>query len=129
MSDDSNTQEDLKTRLTPEQYSITQEKATEPPFSGEYYMNKEDGEYNCVVCGNKLFSSETKYDSGTGWPSFSQPIEYKNVELAPDDSTGQMRTEVKCSECKAHLGHVFDDGPNPTGQRYCINSGALKFKK
>ncbi|MBI2453342.1 peptide-methionine (R)-S-oxide reductase MsrB [Candidatus Peregrinibacteria bacterium] len=123
-------------RLTPEQYRITREKGTEMPFTGKYYNCKEKGTYICVCCGNPLFSSETKYDSGTGWPSYFEPIDKKNVKVEEDVSHGMIRTEVMCNHCGAHLGHVFPDGPRElpdgqkcTGERYCINSAALKLNK
>jgi peptide-methionine (R)-S-oxide reductase len=119
--------EEWKKELTPDQYEVCRMKGTEQAFTGEYYKTKDPGVYKCAACGNELFTSETKYDSGTGWPSFYKPISEENVETEEDMSYGMSRTEVMCSKCGAHLGHVFPDGPRPTGQRYCINSVSLKL--
>lgn len=118
-----------KAKLTLEQYKVLREKGTEPPFTGAYVHTNEKGMFTCAACGNELFSSNTKFDSGTGWPSFWAPEKEKNVELITDTSHGTIRTEVRCARCGSHLGHVFDDGPPATGQRFCINSCALYLKK
>ena len=123
------TDEDWKSKLTPEQYEICRNKGTEIPFSGKHYYVKDKGIYKCVCCGNELFKSDTKFDSGTGWPSFYEPINQGNVEYQADYSYGIKRVEIVCKKCGAHLGHVFDDGPSPTNKRYCINSVSLRLVK
>lgn len=123
------TPKEWKETLTPEQFEVCINKGTEPPFTGKYYNSKEKGTYKCVCCGETLFKSDTKYDSGSGWPSFWQPLSDEKIEYISDTDYGMARTEVNCKKCGAHLGHVFDDGPKPTNLRYCINSISLDLDK
>ena len=122
-------EEEWRTLLTNDQYQVLRQKATEPPFSGAYWDVKHDGVYRCAACETPLFTSDTKYDSGTGWPSFYEPVSENAVRMLPDTSHGMVRTEVVCGTCGSHLGHLFDDGPQPTGQRYCINSLSLDLEE
>jgi peptide-methionine (R)-S-oxide reductase len=122
------TEEEWRKELTPEEYHVLREAGTERAFTGEYWDHHGDGAYRCRACGAKLFDSATKFDSGTGWPSFTDPMNREHVELVPDTSHGMVRTEVRCGSCGSHLGHVFDDGPGETGERFCINSCSLDFK-
>ncbi|MES2591919.1 MAG: peptide-methionine (R)-S-oxide reductase MsrB [Bacteroidota bacterium] len=123
------TEDDWKKQLNPEQYRVLRQKGTEAPFSGKYYLHEENGMYVCAGCGAELFKSDTKFDAGCGWPSFSDVVDPKKVVYTKDKSFGMIRTEITCAQCGGHLGHVFDDGPTPTGLRYCINSAAIDFKK
>ena len=123
------TEEEWRAELTPEQFAVCRMKATEPAFSGEYNACKDAGVYQCTCCGAELFNSATKYESGSGWPSFWEPVAQNSVRMESDESHGMVRTEVLCNSCNAHLGHIFEDGPAPTGQRYCMNSVSLQLKK
>jgi peptide-methionine (R)-S-oxide reductase len=123
------TDKEWKEILTDKQFEILRQKGTEPPFTGELLHNKDKGKYRCAGCGEELFPSDTKFESGSGWPSFWAPIEKENIETKSDTSFGMERTEILCKKCGGHLGHVFDDGPQPTGKRFCVNSAALKFEK
>jgi len=123
------TDDEWKKELTPEQYQVARQCGTEPPFTGKYWNLHDDGTYHCVCCNAKLFSSGTKFESGSGWPSFYAPLDENNLKMIDDTSHGMRRVEVDCATCGAHLGHVFPDGPKPTGQRFCINSASLAFEK
>lgn len=123
------TDEEWKKILNPQQYEVLREKGTEAPYSGKYYLHNEKGTYVCAACGTELFKSDTKFDAGCGWPSFSDVIDSTRVIYTKDKSHGMIRTEITCARCGGHLGHIFDDGPAPTGQRYCINSVSIEFKK
>lgn len=125
----SRTEAEWREKLSPQAYEVTRMAATERPFTGPFLDNKQDGSYTCVCCGAELFSSDAKFDSGSGWPSFTEPANLEHVELRTDNSHGMVRTEVVCKNCDAHLGHVFPDGPGPNGQRYCINGCALEFSE
>jgi peptide-methionine (R)-S-oxide reductase len=129
MSDNLKNDEYWKDKLTDEQFAIARKKGTERAFTGKYYTNKEDGVYKCICCGEPLFTSDTKYDSGSGWPSFYKPIEENKISEEEDNTHFMKRIEINCQKCGAHLGHVFEDGPKPTGLRYCVNSASLDFEK